>query len=185
MRPDRHHKPTGTEQNPDRPPETRSTSCLPYLTTNVPSMESPLTTLFPSHNPLGNNVNFISKIGLDSHCFSLSPLLSYAGPAHLHFSLCYFSRFRMSLPASTLRLYIPLSKSSHDQMIHFIIDFPSSDYFSFLPTRAPGYFSNTASMLLPQGLCTYYFLCLKVLSLPIHMSPSPSPPCLNTTLSSI
>ena len=34
-------------------------------------------------------------------------------------------------------------------MIHFIIDFPSSDYFLFLPTRAPGYFSNTASMLLP------------------------------------
>ena len=38
--------------------------------------KSPLTTLFPSHNPLGNNVNFISKIGLDSHCFSLFPLLS-------------------------------------------------------------------------------------------------------------
>ena len=44
---------------------------------------------------------------------------------------------------------------------------------------------NLTSMLLPQGLCTYCFLCLKVLSLPIHMSPSPSPPCLNTTLSPI
>ena len=67
--------PTGIEQKPDHSPEICSTSCLPYLTTNSPSVESPLTTIFPSHNPLGNNVNVISKICLDSHCFSLYPLL--------------------------------------------------------------------------------------------------------------
>lgn len=108
--------PTGTAQNSDHPPETCSTSCLLYLTTNSPSVESPLTTLFPSHNPLGNNINFISKICLDSHCFSLSLHCYHAGPGHLHFSLCYFSRFWMSLPVSILPLYSPLSKSSQ----HFL-----------------------------------------------------------------
>lgn len=141
--PDRHHKPNRYRTNSDHPPETCSTS-LPSLSNNKFSIcGKSLTTLFPSHNPLGNNINFISKICLDSHCFSLSPLLPCWSRPSSFLIVCYFSRFWMNSACfSILPLYSPLSKSSQ----HFLSSYL---FTSFI-------FSITS---LPNIIC-FIYTCL-------------------------